>query len=127
MRKRTPSHSSPVTGARVIVLIAIWLAVVFLAAPSLQLYYESRATWYVVPPLLLIYAYCLSYRHRATALLALVATLGAAVTIALATIIPKATSTAFQPPLAAPVSAGVSYALTASYHAAGQSAKLART
>jgi hypothetical protein len=93
----TPGRQSPVSGRRVLALIAVWLGVVFLAAPTLSLYYETRAAWYVVPPLFLIYAYCLSHPRRATAMLALAATLGVAFTIALAMLIPKATSSAFLP------------------------------
>jgi hypothetical protein len=90
--KAVPGRPSPVTGARVTALIVVWFVVVLLAAPSLHLYYEARAAGYVVPPLVLIYAYCLSHRRRATALLALVATVVAVLAIGLAAVIPKATS-----------------------------------
>ncbi len=83
---------SPVTGVRVVALIATWLVVVHLAAPYLGLYYEVRAAWYVVPPLVVIYAYCLSHRGRAAALVALVATVVAALAIGMAAVIPKATA-----------------------------------
>jgi len=88
------SGSSPVTGLRVTTLIIIWLAIVYLAAPSLALYYETLAAWCTVPPLLLIYAYCLSHRHGASALLAVVATAVALLAIGFAIAIPKATSAA---------------------------------
>jgi hypothetical protein len=85
------SRSSPITGVRVATLIIIiWLAVVFLAAPRLGLYYEALAAWYTVPPLGLIYTYCVSHRRRATALLAVVATVVAVLAIGFAIVIPKA-------------------------------------
>jgi len=86
------SRSSPLTGVRVATLIIIWLAVVFLAAPRLGLYYEAIAAWYTVPPLGLIYASCVSHRRRATALLAVVATVVAVLAIGFAIVIPKATA-----------------------------------
>jgi hypothetical protein len=86
------SRSSPITGVRVATLIIIWLAVVFLAAPRLGLYYEALAAWYAVPPLGLIYAYCVAHRRRATALLAVVATVVAVFVIGFAIVIPKATA-----------------------------------
>ncbi len=70
----------------------IWLAVVFLAAPRLGLYYEVIAAWYAVPPLGLIYAYCGSHRSRATAVLAVVATVVAVLVMVFAIMIPKATA-----------------------------------
>lgn len=81
-----------ITAVRVATLIIIWLAVVFLAAPRLGLYYEALAAWYAVPPLGLVYAYCLAHRRRATGLLALVATLVAVLAIGFAIVIPKATA-----------------------------------
>jgi len=62
------------TGPRVLVLIAGWLVVAFLAANSLGLYFEAQASLYLLPPLALVYGYCLSHPHRTTAVLALVAT-----------------------------------------------------
>ena len=92
MTQTAPSRSSPITGVRVTTLIIIWLAVVFLAAPSLGLYYEPLAALYTVPLLGLIYAYCVSHRRRATALLAVVATVVAVLVIGFAIVIPKATA-----------------------------------
>jgi hypothetical protein len=86
--------SSPITGSRVTTLIVIWLAVVYLASPPFALYYETLAAWYTVPPLLLIYAYCLSHRHGASALLAVVATAVALLAIGFVIAIPKAASAA---------------------------------
>lgn len=80
------------TGRRVVATIAGWLVVASLAAPSLGLYYESRAFLYVVPPLVLIYGYCLSRPRRATALLALIATVVALLAVGLVMLIPKAAS-----------------------------------
>jgi hypothetical protein len=88
------SQSSPITGARVTALVIAWLAIVSLAAASLELYYEALAAWYTVPPLILVYAYCGSHRHRATALLAVAATLVAGLAIGFAIVIPKAQATA---------------------------------
>ena len=85
--------SSPITGVRVTALIIVWLAAVSLAAPPLGLYYEALAAWYAMPLLGLIYAYCASHRHRATALLAVVATVAAACAIGFAIAIPRATAT----------------------------------
>ena len=92
MTQTAPSRSSPITGARVTTLTMIWLAVVFLAAPFLGLYYEPLAALYTVPLLGLIYAYCVSHRRRATALLAVVATVVAVLVIGFAIVIPKATA-----------------------------------
>ena len=90
---RKPGASpSPITAQRVAALIVVWLVVVSVAAPSLGLYYEARASLYLVPPLILIYAYCLSHRRRTAALLALVATLVVVLVIGLALVIPKAAS-----------------------------------
>lgn len=77
------------TGGRVTTLIIIWLAVVYLAASPLGLYYETLAALYTVPPLVLIYTYCLSHRSRATALLAVVATVVAVLIVGFAIVIPK--------------------------------------
>jgi hypothetical protein len=76
-------------GLGVTSLIVIWLGVVYLAASPLGLYYETLAAWYTVPVLGLIYAYCLSHRSRATAVLAGVATVVAVLVIGFATVIPK--------------------------------------
>ncbi len=90
-RKPTASPS-PITGPRVATLIAGWLVVASLAVPSLGLYYEARASFYVLPPLVLIYAYCVTHRRRVTALLALIATVVVVLAIGLALVIPKAVS-----------------------------------
>ena len=68
--------------------------VAFLAAPSLGLYYEARASLYLLPPLVLVDGYALSHPRRATAVLALVATLVVVLVIGLAWVIPKAASAA---------------------------------
>ena len=94
-----PTHQSDasrswLTGPRALALIAGWLLVAFLAAPSLGLYYEGRASLYLLPPLVLVDGYCLSHRRRATAVLALITTIVVVLTIALAWVIPKATAAA---------------------------------
>jgi uncharacterized membrane protein len=81
--------SSPVTGAPVSALIVIWLAVVYLIAPSLGLYYERFAAWYTLPPLGLIYLYCLSHRRRGTAYLAIATTVIAILILGFAIMFPK--------------------------------------
>ena len=86
--KTARSNTSPITGVRVATLMIIWLAAVFLAAPRLGLYYEALAFCYVVPPLGLTYAYCISHQSRATAYLAVVATVVAVVAIGFAIVIP---------------------------------------
>jgi len=63
-----------------------------LAALSLDLYYEARASLYLVPPLVLTYVYCLLHPRRATALLAVLATVAAVLTIGFVLLIPKAAS-----------------------------------
>ncbi len=89
---RMTGGSSPVTGIRVVTLAGAWVAVVAVAGPSVGLYYATFASWAVVPPLGLVYAYCASHRGRATARLAIVATAVAAVVIGLATLLPEATA-----------------------------------
>ncbi len=90
---RPPDASRPLlTAPRVLALIAAWLVVAFLAAPSLGLYYEARASLYLLPPLVLIYGYCLSHARRSTALLALAATVVVLLAIGVAWVIPKASS-----------------------------------
>ena len=86
------SPSSRITGVRVTALVILWLAVVSVAAPSIGLYYEAAAAYYTVPILGLIYAYCVSHRRRSTAVLAVIATLVAALAIGLVMVIPKATA-----------------------------------
>ncbi len=85
-------RSSRITGPRVAVLVVGWLAVASLAAPSLDLYYEARASLFLAPPLVLTYVYCLSHPRRATALLAVLATVAAVLTIGFVLLIPKAAS-----------------------------------
>jgi hypothetical protein len=82
------------TGPRVLALIAAWLVVAFLAAPSLGLYYEARASLYLLPPFVLVDGYALSHPRRATAVLALIATIVVVLVIGLAWVIPKAASSA---------------------------------
>ena len=89
---QTPKPVVALTGVRVATLIIIWLAVVFLTAPRFGLYYEALAAWYAVPPLGLIYAYCVSHRRRATVLLAVVASVVAVVVMGFAILIPKSTA-----------------------------------
>ena len=81
--------SSPFTGVRVALLSVLWVAVVYLIASPLGLYYERLAAWYTVPVLGLTYAYCVSHRRRATTILAVVATLAAILVIGLSLVIPK--------------------------------------
>lgn len=88
-----PSASpSPIMGRRVATLIGGWLVLASLAVPSLGLYYEARASFYLLAPLVLIYAYCVTHRRRATALLAFIATVAVVLAIGLALVIPKAAS-----------------------------------
>lgn len=89
MAQATTGGSTPVTGIRVTTLIVIWLAVVYLAAPRVGIYYETLVVLYAVPPLALVYAYCLSYSRRATAILAVAATVVALFLIGFAVVIPK--------------------------------------
>lgn len=86
---QSAARSSPITGPRVMALIIVWLAVVFLAAPAIGLYYEVLAACYTIPSLGLIYAYCVSHRSRATAYIAVVATLVAVLVIGFAMVFPK--------------------------------------
>ena len=50
-----------ITALRVAVLVIVWLACVYVMAPSLGLYYERLAAWYALPSLGLVYAYCMSH------------------------------------------------------------------
>jgi hypothetical protein len=84
--------ASAITGFRVVVLILVWLGVVFALAPRAGLYYEVFAAWLVLPPLGLIYVYCVAHRGRASATLAVVATAVAALVIALAVVMPHASA-----------------------------------
>ena len=83
------SSRSWITGGRVAALGVAWLLVVYLAAPVIGVYYESLAVLYTVPPLGLIYAYCLSHRSPASAALAGVATAVAVLIVGFAIVIPK--------------------------------------
>ena len=89
MTQTTSGRSTSVTGVRVTTLIVAWLAVVYLAAPRVGLYYEPLAVLYTLPPLVLVYAYYLSHPRRATAILAVAATVVAVFLIGFAVVIPK--------------------------------------
>ena len=91
--RQSDAFRSWLTGPRVFALITGWLVVVFLAAPSLGLYYEARASLYLLPPLVFVYGYCLSHPRRTTAVLALATTVVVALAIGLAWVIPKASTT----------------------------------
>ena len=67
----------------------VWLVFAFLLAPSLGLYYEVLAAWLTLPPLGLVYAYCLTHRSRSTATLAVVATVAVVVVMGFAAVFPK--------------------------------------
>jgi hypothetical protein len=84
--------SSAITGFRVTVVILVWLGVVFLLAPRGGLYYLAFAAWLVLPPLGVIYVYCVTHRGRASARLAVIASAVAALVIALAAVLPQATA-----------------------------------
>jgi len=70
-------------------LIAVWLAFVYVMAPGIGLYYELLAAWYTLPPLGLVYAYCVSHRSRSTSILAVVATVAVVLLIGFAAVFPK--------------------------------------
>ncbi len=78
------------TGPRVLALTAGWLVVAFLTANSLGLYFEIQASLYLLPPLALLYGYCLSHRRRTTAVLALIATVVVVLAVGLAWVIRNA-------------------------------------
>lgn len=90
MSQSAQHRSSPLTGVRVTVLILAWLGVVLALAPRAGLYYEALAAWLALPPLGLVYAYCVSHPRRDSAVLAAAATAVAALVIALALLIPHA-------------------------------------
>lgn len=90
MRQSARHRSSPLTGARVTVLILAWLGVVFTFVARAGVYYEALAAWLTLPPLGLIYAYCASHPRRDSAVVAVVATCVAALVILLAVVIPHA-------------------------------------
>ncbi len=73
----------------VAMLVSVWLAFVYVMAPSLGLYYERLAAWYTLPPLGLVYAYCISHRRRSTAILAVVATIITLLLLGLSAVFPK--------------------------------------
>ena len=89
MMQTTSGRSTPITGARVTTFIIIWVAAIYLAALRIGLYYETLAVLYTLPPLALVYAYCLSHPRRATAILAVAATVVAVFLIGFAVVIPK--------------------------------------
>ena len=78
-----------ITAPRVAVLVIVWLALVYVMAPSLGLYYERLAAWYTLPCLGLVYAYCMSQQSRSTAILAVVATTVAVLLLGFAAVFPK--------------------------------------
>ena len=78
-----------ITGRRVAGLAIGWLILVYLAAPAIGVYYEPLAALFAVPSLGLTYAYCLSHRSRATAVLAGVMTVVAVLIVGFAIVIPK--------------------------------------
>jgi hypothetical protein len=78
-----------ITGLRVAVLIGVWLGFVYVITPGIGLYYELLAAWYTLPPLGLVYAYCISHRSRSTAILAVVATVIVVLLIGFAAVFPK--------------------------------------
>ena len=78
-----------ITGLGVAMLVSVWLAFVYVMAPSLGLYYERLAAWYTLPPLGLVYAYCISHRRRSTAILAVVATIITLLLLGLSAVFPK--------------------------------------
>jgi hypothetical protein len=82
---RTPR----ITGVRVAVLGVVWLAFVYVMAPSLGLYYELLAAWYTLPSLGLVYAYSLSHRSRSTAILAVFATIAVVLMVGFVAVFPK--------------------------------------
>ncbi len=92
MSRSVPDRSSPITGFRVAVLILVWVGVDLALAPRGGLYYEALAASLTLPPLGLIYAYCLSHPRRDSAALAIVATAVAALIIALAIVMPQASA-----------------------------------
>jgi hypothetical protein len=92
--RRSDASRPWLTGPRAFALIAGWLVVAFLAAPTLGLYYEARASFYLLPPLLLVDGYCLSHPRRTTAVLGLIATIVVVLVVGLAWVIPKAASSA---------------------------------
>ena len=56
---------------------------------SVGLYYELLAASYTLPPLGLVYAYCMSHRSRSTMILAVIATIAVVLLLGLAAVIPK--------------------------------------
>lgn len=78
-----------IAGLRIAVLVVAWLAFVYVIQPNLGAYYESLAAWYTLPPLGLVYAYCVSHRSRSTAILAIVATIFVILLIGSAAVFPK--------------------------------------
>jgi hypothetical protein len=89
MTATVETRTSRITGLRVAVLVVVWLAFVYVLAPSLGLYYELLAAWYTLPSLGLICAYCLSHRSRSTAILGIFATIAVVLVIGFAAVFPK--------------------------------------
>ena len=85
----TAQTRTRITGPRVAVLVIAWCAFVYVMQSSLGVYYESLAALYTVPPLCLVYAYCVTHRSRSTATLAVVATIVVVLLIGLAAVFPK--------------------------------------
>jgi hypothetical protein len=78
-----------ITGLRVAALVVAWLVSVSVMQPRIGIYYESLAALYALPPLALVYAYCVTYRRRSTTILAVVATVVVVLLIGLAAVFPK--------------------------------------
>jgi uncharacterized metal-binding protein len=89
MTSTTRTPTPLITGLRVAVLVIVWLAFVYVMAPSLGLYYERLAAWYTLPSLGLVYTYCISHRRRSTAILAVVATIVTVLLLGFAAVFPK--------------------------------------
>ena len=85
----TAQTRTRITGLRITALVVAWRAFVYLMQSSLGIYYESLAALYTLPPLGLVYAYCVTHRSRSTAILAVVATIVVILLIGLAAVIPK--------------------------------------
>ena len=89
MASTARTRMSRITGWRVGVLIVGWLAFVYLMTPSIGLFYEALAALYMLPPLGVVYAYCLAHRRRSTAMLAIVATVAVVLLLGFAAVFPK--------------------------------------
>lgn len=89
MTQTSAGRSSSITGLRVVALVIIWLGIVYMAAAPLGLYYETLAAWYTIPALALVYTYCIAHRGRATAYVAVVATLVVVLIVGIAAVFPE--------------------------------------